>query len=78
MSQHYFETTYANRPVTVTLGWDRPLGHFFMFIEKNDAAEDEVEILYSNLNLTLKKQIRQRQNTLRSISNLSQNKYLIR
>jgi hypothetical protein len=33
-------------PVTVLLGWDRPLGHYFLVIE-NDRADD---YLYSNLN----------------------------
>lgn len=34
MSRHYFETTYKDHPVTVFLGWDRPLGHYFLVIEK--------------------------------------------
>jgi hypothetical protein len=57
MSQHYFETTYNGQPVTVTLGWDRPLRHYFMVIQQhaletqgddqsalgNDRAMDEDE-----------------------------------
>ena len=34
MSRHYFETTYKDHPVTVLLGWDRALGHYFLVIEK--------------------------------------------
>jgi hypothetical protein len=33
MSQHYFNTQRAGTPVTVLLGWDRPIGHFFMVVE---------------------------------------------
>jgi hypothetical protein len=66
MSQHYFETTHNGQPVTVTLGWDRPIGHYFMVIRQHspepqgadqnavdDGATDEDDddgILYSNLN----------------------------
>ncbi|MDD5388953.1 MAG: hypothetical protein PHD37_06390 [Gallionellaceae bacterium] len=60
MSQHYFNSKYQDRPVKVILGWDRPLGYFFLVIEfvddeqsePSDAA-DAVEnegLLYSNLN----------------------------
>jgi len=34
MSQHYFNTQQASTSVKVLLGWDRPLGHYFMVIEK--------------------------------------------
>jgi hypothetical protein len=66
MSQHYFETTYNGQPITVTLGWDRPIRHYFMVIQQHvpesrgddqsavdDGATDEDDddgILYSNLN----------------------------
>ncbi len=58
MSQHYFTTTHHGRPITVILGWDRPLSHFFLVVEYNDSEadsqDDETEqdegILYSNLN----------------------------
>lgn len=65
MSQHYFDTAIGERKVRVVLGWDRPLGHFFMTIEQlaaatvrteaSPAAEDDEEAeddgyLYSNLN----------------------------
>ena len=46
MSQHYFSTTHEGRPITVTLGWDRPLGHYFMVIERDEAGGS---LLYSNL-----------------------------
>src|SRR3546814_19078122 len=55
MSQHYFETHHKGFPITVMLGWDRPLRYFFMTIRKPaellDSAmkvEDE-DFLYSNL-----------------------------
>ena len=47
MSQHYFETQHEGKPVTVVMGWDRPLQGFFMVIEK--ASDTEDEYLYSNL-----------------------------
>lgn len=53
MSQHHFTTHYKNKPVTVTIGWDRPLGHFFMFIEWKcgDVSPDDIcdEPCYSTL-----------------------------
>lgn len=53
MSQHYFETRYRNQPVTVIIGWDRPLGHFFMFVERSygDVPPEDVSDapLYSTL-----------------------------
>lgn len=52
MSQHYFSTTYQDRPITVLAGWDRPLSQHFMVIEHDDAddhARDEDAYLYSNL-----------------------------
>lgn len=60
MSQHYFNTTHEGQPVQVLLGWDRPLGNFFLVIEKlsegqtaEEESDDEDEddgYLYSNLN----------------------------
>lgn len=66
MSQHYFRTQHDSTPVEVLLGWDRPLGHFFMVIEKLATAgasesteasqqpavdtDDDDGYLYSNLN----------------------------
>lgn len=55
MSQHKFHTVHKGFPVTVVLGWDRPLGYFFLGIEKpaelvdsRMPVEDE-SFLYSNL-----------------------------
>ncbi len=57
MSQHYFEANHDGLPVTVTLGWDRPLRCFFMTIEKH-LDETDIEgkdqhesegFVYSNL-----------------------------
>ncbi len=61
MSQHFFSTMHEGNPVTVLLGWDRPLGHYFMVIERDQPApaneagiseesDYEEEYLYSNLN----------------------------
>ena len=49
MSQHYFQTSYEGRSVTVVVGFDRPLRGFFCFVERNDAGDQEEEFLYSNL-----------------------------
>ena len=50
MSQHCFSTQYRTRTVTVILGWDRPLGHYFMVIEGADEPENGSDgIVYSNL-----------------------------
>lgn len=60
MSQHYFDTQYKERGVQVVLGYDRPLGHFFLTImytePPGDAGgadhcsdEDDDTIVYSNL-----------------------------
>lgn len=51
MSQHFFRTaTAAGIPVEVMLGWDRPLGRFFMVVETTEQAASETDnILYSNL-----------------------------
>lgn len=55
MSQHYFETSHKGFPITVILGWDRPMQHFFLLIRKPAELEDDtIEVLdenflYSNL-----------------------------
>jgi hypothetical protein len=49
MSQHYFNTVHQGEPVTVVLGWDRPLGHFFMVVERREPAPDQDDYLYINL-----------------------------
>lgn len=50
MSQHVFKTRHEGFPVTVIMGWDRPLHYFFLVIERDDAGDDEEAFLYSNLN----------------------------
>ncbi|MCP1175649.1 hypothetical protein [Ralstonia chuxiongensis] len=45
MSQHYFETTYLNRPVRVMIGWDRPVQQYLLTVEYLDADR----YVYTNL-----------------------------
>lgn len=55
MSQHLFAASYQGGTATVTLGWDRPLGHFFMVIERDPAgvpAAGDPQYVYSNLDET--------------------------
>ena len=47
MSQHYFITTHDKLETIVTMGWDRPLQGYFMFIEKES---DKNEPFWLNLN----------------------------
>jgi len=61
LSQHHFRTMHSGQPVSVLLGWDRPIGHYCMVIEYvgphplaaalTDAGdgEDDEPFLYSNL-----------------------------
>lgn len=49
MSQHYFKSMHQGRPVQILMGWDRPLQGFFMVVERLDATDDDVALLYSNL-----------------------------
>ncbi|CAB3835304.1 hypothetical protein LMG2828_01185 [Achromobacter piechaudii] len=55
MSNHYFATAHKGHPITVNLGWDRPLSYFFMVILKPVELLDESQLvedddyLYSNL-----------------------------
>lgn len=49
MSQHYFSTQHNGEAITVLLGWDRPLGHFFLVVERDDPAFDQDDYLYVNL-----------------------------
>lgn len=46
MSQHYFVTTHARRPVRVVMGYDRALNYVFMTVERLD--DDRHIYLYSN------------------------------
>ncbi|CAM5208974.1 MULTISPECIES: hypothetical protein [Alcaligenaceae] len=54
MSQHHFETLHKGFPITVALGWDRPMRYFFLTIHKpaeliDSAMKVECEdFLYSN------------------------------
>src|SRR5688500_1410593 len=53
MSQHYYSTTYKGMPVTVMMGWDRPLGYYFMIVElteNEDSTLPDNVYVYSNLN----------------------------
>jgi hypothetical protein len=47
MSQHYFKASFQGKPVTITMGWDRPLQGHFLFVEVDDSKEEE--FVYSNL-----------------------------
>ena len=50
MSQHRYRVDLAGRPIQVNMGWDRPLGHFFMVVEDVDADPDSEEVyLFSNM-----------------------------
>lgn len=51
MSRHYFQTTYAEKPVEVLMGFDRPLNGFFMVIDYLDEPEDDEDdgYIYSNM-----------------------------
>lgn len=55
MSRHHFITTHKGFPITVILGWDRPMGYFFLMIEKppelidNTMQVEDEDFLYSNL-----------------------------
>lgn len=49
MSQHICNTTYQQRPVRVTIGYDRPLNYIHMIVMRTDASEDEDDFVYNNL-----------------------------
>ena len=59
MSQHLFHTHRGQTPICVTIGWDRPIGHFFMYIEETtqcsddsdlpDPHDDDPALIYNNL-----------------------------
>lgn len=46
MSQHVFISEHEGKPVSILMGWDRPLQGYFMVIEV-DGSED---YLYENTN----------------------------
>ena len=51
MSQHTFASTYNGRPVRVQIGWDAPLGHYFMVVTDASGLVPSAETgaIYSNL-----------------------------
>ncbi len=49
MSRHRFKTTLQGRPISVDMGWDRPLQGFFMLVQREDASIEEESFLYDNL-----------------------------
>lgn len=46
MSQHIFHTQHNDKPVTVQIGYDRPLGHYHMVVFEPGQEDDPI---YSNL-----------------------------
>lgn len=51
MSRHYFQTTYAGKPVEVLMGFDRPCNGFFMVIDYLEEPEDDENegCIYTNM-----------------------------
>lgn len=55
MSRHYFVTSHKGYPITVQIGWDRPMQYFFLVIPKpTELVDDAMQVedddyLYSNL-----------------------------
>lgn len=49
MSRHRFKTTHQGHPISVDMGWDRPLKGFFMVVQRDDAKVDEDTFLFDNL-----------------------------
>ncbi|ABI58396.1 hypothetical protein [Nitrosomonas eutropha] len=55
MSRHYFDTFHKGFPITVLLGWDRPMDYYFLVVEKPAELIDDTmkvesdDFLYSNL-----------------------------
>ncbi|MGT2455727.1 hypothetical protein ACU4GI_21920 [Cupriavidus basilensis] len=47
MSQHHFQTVHGANAIDVVLGWDRPLHHFFLWVERlrSPAAMEQAEQL---------------------------------
>ncbi|EWS66636.1 hypothetical protein Y695_00044 [Hydrogenophaga sp. T4] len=46
MSQHFFKTVHNAKAVIVQMGFDRPLGHFYMTVYDE---EDQFDQIYSYL-----------------------------
>ena len=47
MSRHFFKTEYQGKPITVLMGFDRPMGGYFMVIEEDDQKDDDY--IFTNL-----------------------------
>ena len=47
MSQHIFNTSHEGQPVTIMMGWDRPLQGYFLVVMTDDEAQERY--IYSNL-----------------------------
>lgn len=47
MSQHFYNTNHNGKPISVLMGWDKPLQGFFMVIEDKTSKGDD--FIYSNL-----------------------------
>lgn len=46
MSQHLYDTAYKNRPIHLTMGWDRRLQELFFNVQELDPSdEDDVDDL---------------------------------
>jgi hypothetical protein len=50
MSRHFFETTYKGKPISILMGYDRPMNGFYMVIDYTHEADDGY--IYSNLSNT--------------------------
>ena len=46
MSQHYFHTALKGEPITVLMGWDRPLNRFFVVVERTSPGPGQDDSIY--------------------------------
>ncbi len=46
MSQHYFHTALQGEPITVLMGWDRPLSQFFLIVERQSPGPGQDDYIY--------------------------------
>lgn len=49
MSKHFFRATSEAKDLHVDVGWDRPLRHYYLNIERASPPEDEDLLLYASL-----------------------------
>ena len=56
MSQHFYKTTYKNRPVEVVMGWDRPLQEYFLWVRYLDKKQQS--FMWHNLDHDIKERYR--------------------